>query len=84
MTTKDYRQCRLIEYIPANPPLVRGRKYQEAVAANTTTSVRDRSGAPVVIPPPPVDQKVEVPPPAQRRNFVNPTAVGGRPTRRAD
>jgi hypothetical protein len=74
-----------MEIIPANPPICGdSKKYREALAANTTTSVRDRSGASVVIPPPPVDQKVEVPPPAQRRRFVDPNARGGRPTRRND
>lgn len=56
-------------FIPANPSLVRGKKYQETLAANSNLSVRDRAIAPVEIPPPPVAEQVPVAPPAQRRNF---------------
>jgi hypothetical protein len=60
----------IIEIIPCNPP-VGGHGSQacrDARAANDTRNVRDRSAAPVVIPPPPVDERVE-PKPVERRNF---------------
>jgi hypothetical protein len=71
-------------YIPANPSLVRGKKYQEVVAANSGLSVRDRAGSPVVIPPPAVAERVEVPPPAQRRNFGPPPMAHTSTNRRKD
>jgi hypothetical protein len=62
---------KIIEILPINPPVGGhgSQAYREAQAANDTRNVRDRSEAPVVIPPPPVDELVPVPPPTQRRNF---------------
>jgi hypothetical protein len=72
-------------FIPANPSLIRGKKYQEALAANSNLNLRDRAGgAPVVIPPPPVAERVEVPPPAQRRNFGPAPFANTSTTRRKD
>lgn len=48
-------------FIPANPSLVRGKKYQETLAANSNLSVRDRAIAPVEIPPPAVAEQVTIP-----------------------
>jgi hypothetical protein len=59
-----------IEIIPANPP-INSARINESRVINTTLSLRDRRQEPVVIPPPPVDERVEVQK-AQRRSFVAP------------
>jgi len=76
-----------LEIIPANPVVAGygGQQYREAVAANQNLSLRDKQVRKIVIPPPPRDTKVEVTPPAQRRNFGSgPAAFAQRPTRRTD
>jgi hypothetical protein len=60
-----------VEYIPSNPP-INSARINESRVINTTLSLRDRRQEPVVIPPPPVDEKVEVQK-AQRRHFEQPT-----------
>jgi len=72
------------EWIPANPEINQGKRYEEAFAANQDLSVRGRQVRRVVIPPPLEDEQIPVAPPAQRRKFVDPNARGGRPTRRND
>jgi hypothetical protein len=60
-------------FIPANPDPNGGKvseKYQNAEMANSTRSLRDRK-EPVIIPPPPIAEKVEVQK-VQRRSFIAP------------
>jgi hypothetical protein len=69
------------EWIPACPPINRKGQHN-ARMANEDLSVRDRQVRHVVIPPPLEDEQIPVAPPAQRRQFVDPNARGGRPVRR--
>jgi succinyl-CoA synthetase beta subunit len=70
-----------VEWIPINP-LVNTKRMNDLRIANSTMSVRDHATTRVVIPPPPVDERVEVSKPAARRQFLDPNARGGRPVRR--
>jgi hypothetical protein len=81
------RRDDIIEILPANPPVAGygSQAYREAIAANQDLSVRGRSAAPVVIPPPPKAEQVPVPPPAERRNFgPAPAGYAQNRTRRED
>ena len=74
-------------FIPANPPVggYGSKAYREAQAANQADALNVRERATrqrFVIPPPPVDEQIPVPPPAQRRNFGNGPSVSGRSVRR--
>jgi hypothetical protein len=67
--------------IPANP-VINTKGQHDAQVANQDLSVRGREVRRVVIPRAPVDIEVPVAPPAARRHFDNPNAIGGRPLRR--
>jgi hypothetical protein len=78
-----------IETIPACPPVggYNSKRYREKVAENAaeTLNVRDRATAQrFVIPPPPVDEQVPVPPPTPRRNFGPAPYANTNTTRRKD
>jgi hypothetical protein len=84
--TSGPEEIYMSEWIPANPPLRGSTKgLHDAEMANSFSSVRDRAKIIYTIPPPTEDeQQIPVEPPAQRRHFVDPKAIGGRPTRRTD
>jgi hypothetical protein len=67
--------------IPANPE-INSKALHDHEVANMDLSVRDRQAARrVFIPPDEPDEQVEVPK-VQRRHFVDPNAIGGRPLRK--
>jgi hypothetical protein len=59
------------EFIPTNP-LIHSKGINERIIANTATRVEPK--VTVVIPPPPVDIRVDSTP-APRRSFVQPPVV---------
>jgi hypothetical protein len=69
------------EWIPANPP-INTKGQHAAEMANKEMNVRDRQVRHVFIPAPLEDEQVPVKPPAKRRSFVDPNAIGGRSIRR--
>jgi hypothetical protein len=74
------RGDKMSEWIPINPPInTKGQHDREM--ANQATSVRDRQVRRVVIPADEPDVEVK-PVPVQRRHFVDPNAIGGRPLRK--
>jgi|HubBroStandDraft_5_1064220.scaffolds.fasta_scaffold06846_6 hypothetical protein len=77
----DNKRGSNVEWIPANPP-VNSAAVDRIRQANNFSTVRDRQVEHVIIPPPPVAERVEVPKPAERRRFVDPGAAASRRTRR--
>jgi hypothetical protein len=72
-----------IEIIPACPPVGGTYRTHARNVENTSTNIRERSGEKVVIPAwPPKPVEVAVPPPVQRRHFVDPNVRGGRSVRK--
>ena len=72
------------EWLPINPP-VNTKAIHDREIMNQELSVRDRQAARRVFIPAVEEEEVEVKPaPFKRRHFVDPNAIGGRPTRRID